>query len=171
MAFRLGSIRTVSQKPEEPPKPPVPHHCSRGGEGRAGPAPWWLRHWDCQSGECQRAHPAGKAGWLTSSAISQTQIQGFESTYTNISTICELLGGVKGPVLQIQSRTLQGQRADTKRHEMGGARVHDVSKTHKESIPRLVKGQERIPKARKYSKGICRSQVYTQRLIFFRKTY
>jgi hypothetical protein len=51
--------------------------------------PWWCGY--------------GKAGGLTSSAISQAQIQGFELTYPNIHPINELLECVKEPVLQIQS--------------------------------------------------------------------
>lgn len=45
----------------------------------------------------------GRAGRLTNSAITQTQIQGFELAHPNIYLRQELLECMKGPILQIQS--------------------------------------------------------------------
>ena len=45
----------------------------------------------------------GRAGGLSSSGTFQAQIQGFELTDPNIYLITELLGCVKGPVLQVRN--------------------------------------------------------------------
>jgi hypothetical protein len=52
--------------------------------------PWWHGH--------------RRAGWLTNSAATKAQIQGFKLSHPNIYPIDELLDHVKGSVLQIDQK-------------------------------------------------------------------
>ena len=51
----------------------------------------------------------------TSSATTQAQLQGFQVVHTNICIICEPLGCLKGPVLQIHRCKSQGNSRTTRR--------------------------------------------------------
>ena len=64
----------------------------------------------------------GRAVGLSSSALSQAQIQGFELAHPNIYPIYDLLEHVKGPVLKIQSCKISTTQCINRPSEMS---VHE----------------------------------------------
>jgi hypothetical protein len=73
--------------------------------------PSWKTFWRaCPGG----GNKGGLACWLISSAATQAQIQGFELAHPKIYIICDLLGFMKGLVLQIQSCKISMTHGNTR---------------------------------------------------------
>ena len=102
-----------------PPEATVMSQCCAEVTLFASPAALWRDNpTPCQLWHSHDLNPTGR---VNNSAITKAEIEGFEMAHLNICLIYELLGHMKGPLLQIQSYRIS--RAQVNKRHPGNDRV------------------------------------------------